>query len=312
MKKYLNFHINKILENPREQWNQLKKQARGKARVAFRKLDVDWQKYNTKDYLFTHDSICCSVATEDNGYWLKPACYELVNANGNAWTTPVLLGCFKTFIGGENYLQHMQIESLSKGKILDAVIRPAKHHSEKYNEDADIYIVDILVATNRKHANLIDRIESGKLSTLSMGCLAQDTTCSICGKVIKDGDKNCQHIDKHLGKMVTCSDGKQRICAELCGSVDENGNYNEGSCTFIQASWVENPAWQMARLNYFVQTPEQKVARQNDRQELAKLFQGNLFERLKVADTDSKIAIKITKEYAKEEKIAKKIIKDLF
>jgi hypothetical protein len=52
--------------------------------------------------------------------------------------------------------------------------------------------------------------------------------------------------------MVTCSDGKQRICAELCGSVNENGEYNEGSCTFIEASWVENPAWIFARLNYFV------------------------------------------------------------
>jgi hypothetical protein len=66
-----------------------------------------------------------------------------------------------------------------------------KHHSDKYNEDADIWIVDILVATDRKHTNLIERIESGKLSTLSMGCLADMTTCSICGKVIEDGDKNC-------------------------------------------------------------------------------------------------------------------------
>jgi hypothetical protein len=144
----------------------------GRTRVAFRKLDVDWQKYNTKDYLFTHDTACCSVATEDNGYWIKPACFELINANGNAWTNPVLLGSFKTFIGGDNFLEHMQIPSLSKGKILDAIIRPVKHHSDKYNEDADIYYVDILIATNRKHTNLISRIESGELSTLSMGTLA--------------------------------------------------------------------------------------------------------------------------------------------
>jgi hypothetical protein len=164
--------MNHILTNPKEQWGRIKREAMGKSRVAFRKLDVDWQKYNTKDYLFTHDSICCSVATEDNGYWIKPACFELVNANGNAWTSPVLLGCFKTFIGGDNFQEHIQISSLSKGKILDAIIRSVTHHSDKYNEDAEIYIVDILVATDRKHANLIERIESGKLNSLSMGCLA--------------------------------------------------------------------------------------------------------------------------------------------
>jgi len=96
--------MNHILTNPKEQWGRIKREAMGKTRVAFRKLDVDWQKYNTKDYLFTHDTACCSVATEENGYWLKPACFELVNANGNAWTNPVLLGSFKTFIGGDNFI----------------------------------------------------------------------------------------------------------------------------------------------------------------------------------------------------------------
>lgn len=308
MKKELKFNVNKVLIDPERYWNNLKKAAKGKLRVAFRELDVDWKTYNTNDYLFTHDSICCSVATQDNGYWIKPACWQLVNANGNAWTTPVLLGCFKTFIGGENYLQHLQIPSLSKGKILDAIVRPAVHHSDKYNQDADIYICDILVATSRKHTNLIQRIESGELDSLSMGCLAQQTTCSICGKVIHDGDKNCEHIDKRLGQMVVCSDGQSRICAELCGAVDKDGHYIEGSCQFIEASWVSNPAWGFARINYFVETPQQKVARQQQRDELAKLFQGNLFERLKVADTDSKIALKITQQMARMDRISKKII----
>ena len=303
----IDFHVSGILVNPQEQWGRIKRDAMGKSRVAFRKLDVDWKKYNTKDYLFTHDTACCSVETEENGYWITPPCWELVNANGNAWTTPVLLASFKTFIGGENYLEHMQIPALSKGKILDAIARPVVHHSDKYG-NANIYVVDVLVATDRKHESLIERIESGKLNTLSMGTICCYTTCSICGKVIGDNDKNCEHIDKHLGQMVTCQDGKDRICSELCGAVDENGNYIEDSNKFIEISWVSHPAFQGAVVNAFVETNEIKATREKEKDELAKLFEGNLFERLKVADTDSKIALKITKEIGKVDRISGKIM----
>ena len=303
----IDFHVSGILVNPQEQWGRIKRDAMGKSRVAFRKLDVDWKKYNTKDYLFTHDTACCSVETEENGYWITPPCWELVNANGNAWTTPVLLASFKTFIGGDNYLEHMQIPALSKGKILDAIARPVVHHSDKYG-DANIYVVDVLVATERKHESLIERIESGKLTTLSMGTICCYTTCSICGKVIGDNDKNCEHIDKHLGQMVTCQDGKDRICSELCGAVDENGNYIEDSNKFIEISWVSHPAFQGAVVNAFVETNEIKATREKEKDELAKLFEGNLFERLKVADTDSKIALKITKEIGKVDRISGKIM----
>ena len=305
--QHIGFHVSGILVNPQEQWGRIKRDAMGKSRVAFRKLDVDWKKYNTKDYLFTHDTACCSVETEENGYWIKPPCWELVNANGNAWTTPVLLASFKTFIGGENYLEHMQIPALSKGKILDAIARPVVHHSDKYG-DANIYVVDVLVATERKHESLIERIESGKLTTLSMGTICCYTTCSICGKVIGDNDKNCEHIDKHLGQMVTCQDGKDRICSELCGAVDENGNYIEDSNKFIEISWVSHPAFQGAVVNAFVETNEIKATREKEKDELSKLFEGNLFERLKVADTDSKIALKITKEIGKVDRISGKIM----
>ena len=303
----IDFHVSGILVNPQEQWGRIKRDAMGKSRVAFRKLDVDWKKYNTKDYLFTHDTACCSVETEENGYWITPPCWELVNANGNAWTTPVLLASFKTFIGGENYLEHMQIPALSKGKILDAIARPVIHHSDKYG-NANIYVVDVLVATERKHESLIERIESGKLNTLSMGTICCYTTCSICGKVIGDNDKNCEHIDKHLGQMVTCQDGKDRICSELCGAVDENGNYIEDSNKFIEISWVSHPAFQGAVVNAFVETNEIKATREKEKDELVKLFDGNLFERLKVADTDSKIALKITKEIGKVDRISGKIM----
>lgn len=293
-----------ILTNPQSDWQKLTK---SNIKTAFRKLDVDWKKYNIHDYLFTHDTIVCSVETEPNGYWITKPCEELVNANGNAWTNPVLLNCFRTFIGGENYLEHVQIPALSKGKILDAIIRPVIH-TNKYGS-ANIFVVDILVATNRKHAELVRRIESGELNTLSMGAVAEVTQCSICGKKFKDDDTNCIHLAQHLGGYFKCEDGKMRKVAEFCGALDENGEYIKDSCRFIQASFVDHPAFQGAVLNYFVQTPEQKRIRISDKQ-LENVFNDNLFEQLRVADTDSKIALKIAKEYKKAMKyinIAKKI-----
>jgi len=71
-----------------------------------------------------------------------------------------------------------------------------------------------------------------------MGTLAEITQCSICGKKIYDGDKNCEHLDRHIGQMITCSDGKERICAELCGACDDNGDYIDGSNSFIECSFV--------------------------------------------------------------------------
>ena len=698
MKDYgIDFRVSHILTDPERQWTQFRNASSGKIRTAFRELDVDWKKYNTKDYLFTHDTACCSVATENNGYWLTPPCWELVNANGNAWTTPVLLASFKTFIGGDNFLEHCfakgtrvlmadgtyksidevnpgekvinrlgqvdtvknvqirnssdlyeiesnallskkmivtgnhpfyvvecnkngndvllpnesstaqwieagkleasrhmltmpvidtvienseinanraeligwflaegnftyknkfhegasgiqmafsakergkaermkelltiefgdefrkgsepriytcyyngkesslslmlcnikvaeffykycgehswskkmdesllyidkelqkiilkslfdgdghfrnpkrgasielvseklvqqikfisnrlgmnptycaskmmkrydtltivdgyevyidsttgkkkrpayklsyssnnsllfkekttgknakkvvsfkndeghwilnkfsisklnnadeqevynleiendnsyiaegvvvhncQIPALSKGKILDAIARPVVHHSEKYG-DANIYYVDVLVATDRKHTSLIERIESGKLNTLSMGTLAEVTQCSICGKRIYDGDKNCEHLDRHIGQMVTCSDGKDRICAELCGACDDHGDYIEGSNRFIEISFVEHPAFKGSVVNSFIETEEERKLRESSKSDLEKLFSENLFERLRVADRDTSIALKITREMTKADRIAEKIVKKL-
>ena len=156
-----------VLVNPTKDWQRL---TMGNNRVAKRVIDVDWKKFNQDNFLFTHCSIVCSVSTEDNGFYIKPCCSELVNNNGNAWTNEVLLATFKTFVGGKNFLEHVQISALSKGKILDAVIRPVLHKSEEGLGEADVYWVDILVATDRKHSDLVKRITNGELTTLSMGC----------------------------------------------------------------------------------------------------------------------------------------------
>lgn len=452
MSKKIDFGVARVLDDPEVQWNALRQMGPERIRTAFRHLDVDWRKYNTNDYLFTHCTAVYSVATEDNGYWIQKPCEELVNANGNAWTTPVLMGSFRTFIGGENYLEHCfaegtpvlmvdgswkpieqvsagdsvvnrhgepdrvvnlqirksgnlyeiggdacvsgctvvtgnhpmltvyagqveedarwrsveklnpsvhrivtidrhgrrglkeftvrklesgelevfnievendhsyvadgmvahncQIPALSKGKLLDAILRPVRHHSEKYHADADVMYCDVLVATDRRHVGLIEKIESGVMNGLSMGTQVQMTQCSICGKVIGDNDRNCSHLERDLGRMVKCSDGKERIAAELCGACDENGDYIDGSNVFIELSWVQHPAGKGCVVNGFVETDEERELRTRSREELKSLFEGNLFERMRVADRGGNVELAIARAMAREELMAARIAGD--
>ena len=249
-------------------------------------------------------SIVSSVATQPNGYRIIEPCDELVNANGNAWTNQVLPFCFKTFIGGYNFVEHVQIPELSKGCILDAVLRPVIHVG-KNGKKATVLICDILVATERRFEDLISRIEGGSLSTLSMGALCNVAQCSYCGKIVKDNDENCNHIEKHLGDYIEDDTGVWKV-AELVGAMDANGKYIEDSCIFIEASWVEQPAFEGAVMNYMINSPQFKsnlVMGEDSR--LAMLFESEkTFKKLKVADKRSVMSIKITNDYFKDLKFA--------
>jgi hypothetical protein len=204
--------------------------------------------YDPKDYLFSHCTIISSVDTEDvpnvklgdvqedgarikrkfSNYHITPETSIFINGNGDSWEREVLKQSYQTFVGAENYLEHCQQLSESKGKIIDAVARDL----------GDTIYIDILVATNRKHADLIEDILSGKMRTLSMGCTCEFTQCSRCGNVAVDETDLCSCIRYMKGQTFVDSTGKERKIAELCGHKSE-----PKSVTFIEASWVADPAF---------------------------------------------------------------------
>ena len=192
----LDLPVATVLASPRNDWGMITA-GHGRVRLA-REIEVDWKKYNQDNFLFSHCTIVASVAVEDDGYSIVPACIDLVNNNGNAWSNPVLLATFKSFVGGENYLEHVQVPELSKGKLLDAVLRPVKFKDKKGRE-ADIYYCDILVATAKKHGDLVKKIASGELSTMSMGCGIAGTPLTMVDGTTKPlelavvGDKVITH-----------------------------------------------------------------------------------------------------------------------
>ncbi len=240
-------------------------------------------------YLFTHCTIVASVDTDKvpdvslgkvkvgsttvdrryDDYYIKPECSQYVNNNGDSWSRQVLLAAYPTFIGAHNFQEHVQIEEQSKGRIIDAVAR----------DIGDSVYIDILVATDRKHSSLVQDIESGKLSTLSMGCTTDFTICSQCGHFAVDETDLCEHI--RYGKLNTFMDeqGKKRVVAELCGHVSYNKNQNApGGVRFIEASWVAVPAFPGAVMRNILTASEVKVPESEIRKILFSNFAPNWSE----------------------------------
>ena len=205
--------------------------------------------FNPDQYLLTHATIVASVDTyeptnaklgsvDDNGftvnrkygnYRIKPECDKFINNNLDSWDRDVLLKSYRTFIGSHNFVEHVQVEDLSKGRIIDAVAR----------DIGDSVYIDILVATDRKHTELVKAIESGKMNSMSMGCTVDFTQCTKCGNVAVDETEMCKHIRYEKGNTFFDESGKQHRVAELCGHKSVEG----GGVTFIEASWVATPAF---------------------------------------------------------------------
>lgn len=153
--------------------------------------------------------------------------------------------------------EHIQIPSLSKGTILDAVLRPFIY-KDKEGNPVEVYICDILVATSKNHWDLVQKILNGDLNTLSMGTVCRDVQCSKCGRIFHDDEDSCEHIQDELLTNFKDENGIIRIVAELCGSSHWDQRLqqwvgNPDSNKFIEASWVQNPAYVGAVINHFIQ-----------------------------------------------------------
>jgi hypothetical protein len=107
----------------------------------------------------------------------------------------------------------------------------------------DSIYVDILVATDRKHEELVSQILSGQMNAMSMGCSVDFTICTKCGHVAADEPQMCKHVKYEKGNVFYDEQGGKHRVAELCGH-ETTGE--TGGVTFIEASWVATPAFKGA------------------------------------------------------------------
>jgi hypothetical protein len=248
-------------------------------------------KYSPNKYLLSHVTIIASVDVDQanpkdpkSDYLIKPEFSNLVNNNGDAWTREVLKNSYQTFIGGENYLEHVQIPELSKGKIIDAVLREIPIGKDKEGKELTTLYCDILVATDRKHDDLVHKIESKELTTLSMGCLIKYSICSKCGNRAIDETQACDHIRYQKNNTFFDENGVQRKIAELCGYHDD-----PESVRFIEASWVKQPAFTGAVLRSFV-APSEEIMAKIEKAEKMDVYKKKPGDYLKAASLENIIA----------------------
>jgi hypothetical protein len=212
--------------------------------------DILGEPFTPDRFLLTHSTIVCSVdaitppntktgSIQEDGQTInrKYADYRIssdtdkfINNNLDSWSRGVIKKSYQTFIGAHNFVEHIQVEELSKGRIIDAVLR----------DIGDSLYVDILVATDRKHKDLVKQIEDGQMNSMSMGCSVDETTCTKCGHVAADETEMCPHVKYEKGNVFYDEQGNKHRVAELCGHEDLGGT---AGVTFIEASWVATPAF---------------------------------------------------------------------
>ncbi len=200
-------------------WDRVRRAGGGRVASASKNLvaqatEILGGRLDPDRYLLTHATIVCSVDTDSTpnvklgkvseggqtvnrrwgNYLITPNHSKYVNNNGDAWTRPVLMKSYRTFIGAHNFLEHVQVEDLSKGRIIDAVPRDV----------GESLYIDILVATDRRHTDLVADIESRKLNAMSMGCFLPGTQVSLA-----DG-RRIAIEDVVPGEMVLTHKGRAR------------------------------------------------------------------------------------------------------
>lgn len=227
-------HATAVISDPimsLPQWQKLAGAQFGHKTASFNKVAA-----NTSKYLLTHVTIMSSVMTEDApyDYLIKPECSYLVNNNDDGWENTVLKMSYRSFVGAFNFLEHYQNTKASKGHIVDAVLRKIV-----IAPDVWVYFVDLLVATDLAHEDLVNKIRNDEVRYLSMGCVTDLVVCSYCGHRVTDSDNFCSHLQYHKGQFIPDEDGVPRRVAELCG----HHSLPNGGVKFIEASWVAVPAF---------------------------------------------------------------------
>lgn len=118
-----------------------------------------------------------------------------LNDNADGFELEELKNSHRTFVGSWACLDHNNWhESLAIGTNVDAILTP------------DAYVRIVMGINRRKsemrHPGLEQKINSGVITDLSMGCWARESVCTVlkCANVATDESQFCDHVRQHRGE----------------------------------------------------------------------------------------------------------------
>ena len=217
--------------------------------------------YDPSRWLLSHVTIMASVDIQlakpndpKSDYFIKPEHSIFVNNNGDCWERELLAKTYRTFLGANNYVEHIQQPEFARGKVVDVALREVDLGLDAQGKPNNTLYVDLLIATSWEFPDMCQKILSGEYNAVSMGCLIAYSRCSRCGNVAHDDSEQCEHVQLYRRNTFYDEYGNKRIIAEICGHKDDPKSVN-----FMDASWVRKPAFPGAVLRNIV-SPQESIA----------------------------------------------------
>lgn len=145
--------------------------------------------------------------------------YYSGNLNGDFFSEDQLKKYHKTFEShGYAYKFHQNKNpEIARGKVIHSVYNPNNHRVE--------LIVEL---DNEKAADILEELNSGKLSACSMGTRTPSDSCSICNHRSKNVHEYCEHLQTEMNRVYP--DGRKVMAI------------NDAPLTFFDISFVRKPA----------------------------------------------------------------------
>jgi hypothetical protein len=181
---------------------------------------------NLDDYVVKNMPICPADLPNRNGVGFQLS--ELTRFQ----PPPVARQVYRAWTGCPVHYEHdNEDHTKALGVIFDTSLRLVKAYG-----NSKLYMVHGLVGVDKKkYPQHAARLLSGELNTGSMGALADEFTCSVCGKAVtKHAFMNCDHIGttEQVNWRIVSHEGRDKIAFLWAHSLSP-----------IEYSLVEDPAW---------------------------------------------------------------------
>lgn len=149
-----------------------------------------------------------------------------INQNYDAWPSAELKKAYKSFLGKPVFVNHVN-DDPTKARGVVVAARYVENGKDKFIEVVQEVDAD-------KFPLLAHEIITGGLDSVSMGCEAKRSVCSVCGNVSSSMFDMCSHVANYKGHMVgkkTDKGWEDVLVYETCYDIN-----------FFELSYVFDPA----------------------------------------------------------------------